>query len=296
MKYVALLRGINVGGNKRMKMADLRDCLEGRDFTHVTTYIQSGNVLFESSRSDVAKLTTVMEKALSTTFHHDVPVFLRSQSQMQKIVRQAPKEWRAGKGLRQNVAFLRAPLTAKSALGRARPEAGRRFHQSRRRSGVHVNADVTARAKPVSQDRGNTDVRQPDDQKLQHVPEDPRPDGGRSVVGADWCRLLSAGSFVPECDLRIRVGGTTSGNVAGHERHDCQHERSDRQRQRIERAHAEQHALDERRQSERRRPTRRQRPPWPVSCHLATTRRMTSLPRAPNAIRMPISGVRSVTV
>ena len=124
MKYVALLRGINVGGNKLMKMADVRDCLEGRDFTHVTTYIQSGNVLFESNGSDVAKLTTLMEKALSGTFHHEVPAFLRSQSQMQKIVTQAPKEWRTGKGLRQNVAFLRAPLTAKSALAELDPKPG----------------------------------------------------------------------------------------------------------------------------------------------------------------------------
>src|SRR5207342_2324417 len=101
---------------------EVRDCLEGRDFTHVTTYIQSGNVLFESNRSDVAKLTTLMEKALSATFHHEVPVFLRSQSQMQKIVTQAPNEWRTGKGLRQNVAFLRAPLTAKSALAELAPK------------------------------------------------------------------------------------------------------------------------------------------------------------------------------
>jgi uncharacterized protein (DUF1697 family) len=123
MKYVALLRGINVGGNKLMKMAEVRDCLEGRDFTHVTTYIQSGNVLFESNRSEVAKLTTLMEKALSGAFHHEVPAFLRSQSQMQKIVTQAPKEWRTGKSLRQNVAFLRA-LTAKSALAELDPKQG----------------------------------------------------------------------------------------------------------------------------------------------------------------------------
>ena len=124
MKYVALLRGINVGGNKLMKMADVRECLEGRDFTHVTTYIQSGNVLFESDRSDVAKLTALMEKALSETFGLDVAVFLRSQAQLKKIVAQAPREWKSGTGLRQNVAFLRAPLTAKRALSEISPKPG----------------------------------------------------------------------------------------------------------------------------------------------------------------------------
>jgi uncharacterized protein (DUF1697 family) len=124
MKYVALLRGINVGGNKLMKMADVRDCLEGRDFKHVTTYIQSGNVLFESNGSSVAQLTTLMEKALSATFHHEVPVFLRSQSQLQKIVTRAPKEWRTGTSLRQNIAFLGAPLTAARALAELDPKPG----------------------------------------------------------------------------------------------------------------------------------------------------------------------------
>jgi uncharacterized protein (DUF1697 family) len=124
VKYVALLRGINVGGNKLMKMADVRECLEGRDFTHVTTYIQSGNVLFESDRSDVAKLTALMEKAFSTGFGHEVPVFLLSQAQLKKIVAQAPREWTSGTGLRQNVAFLRAPLTAKRALSEISPKPG----------------------------------------------------------------------------------------------------------------------------------------------------------------------------
>ncbi len=124
MKYVALLRGINVGGKKLMKMADVRDCLEGRDFQRVTTYIQSGNDLFESRRSDVAGLTAAMEKAFATTFGHNVPVFLRSQAQLKKIVMQAPAAWKTGRALRQNVAFLRAPLTAKRALAEIDPKPG----------------------------------------------------------------------------------------------------------------------------------------------------------------------------
>lgn len=124
MKYVALLRGINVGGKKAMKMADVCECLEGRDFQQVTTYIQSGNVLFESGKSDVAGLTAAMEKALSTTFGHEVPVFLRSQVQLKKIVTQSPKEWKTGAPMRQNIAFLRAPVTVKQALAEINPKPG----------------------------------------------------------------------------------------------------------------------------------------------------------------------------
>jgi len=121
VKYVALLRGINVGGRNLVRMADVRDCLEGQDFTRVTTYIQSGNVLFESRSSDAVRLTAVMEKALVTAFGHEVPVFLRSQAQLKRIVSQAPSSWKTGKALRQNVAFLRAPLTAKRALSEIDP-------------------------------------------------------------------------------------------------------------------------------------------------------------------------------
>ncbi len=125
MKYVALLRGINVGGKKLMKMADIRDCLEGRDFTRVTTYIQSGNVLFESDQRDVATLTSTMEKGLSKAFSHEVPVFLRSRVQLKKIVSEAPREWKSSRAaLRQNVAFLRAPLTAKRAVAEIDPRLG----------------------------------------------------------------------------------------------------------------------------------------------------------------------------
>lgn len=124
MNYVALLRGINVGGNKLMKMADVRACLEARAFKHVSTYIQSGNVLFESDKSDAAKLAATMEKAFAAMFGHEVPVFLRSQAQLKKIVEEAPTEWKTSKSLRQNVAFLRAPLTATRVLTDVDPKPG----------------------------------------------------------------------------------------------------------------------------------------------------------------------------
>jgi len=54
MKYVALLRAINVGGRNLIRMADLRACLEVRKFERVSTYIQSGNILFDSDVVDAA--------------------------------------------------------------------------------------------------------------------------------------------------------------------------------------------------------------------------------------------------
>lgn len=56
-RFVALLRGINVGGNNIIKMADLKTCFEEMGFANVVTYIQSGNVLFDSNETDQLKLT-----------------------------------------------------------------------------------------------------------------------------------------------------------------------------------------------------------------------------------------------
>jgi uncharacterized protein (DUF1697 family) len=116
MKYVALIRAINVGGRNLMRMSDVRACLEAREFQRVSTYIQSGNILFESNVSNVTALTTALERAFSETFDHSAGVFVRSQRQMQKIVVDAPKEWKKGATLRRNVAFLRKPLTAGKAV------------------------------------------------------------------------------------------------------------------------------------------------------------------------------------
>ena len=124
MKYVALLRAINVGGRNLMSMSAVRACLEQREFECVSTYIQSGNILFESDVSDVSTLAATIEQALGETFGHTAPVFLRSHRQMKKIVAEAPKEWKTGATLRRNVAFLRKPLTASKAVAAIEPKPG----------------------------------------------------------------------------------------------------------------------------------------------------------------------------
>lgn len=69
IQYLALLRGINVGGKNIIKMVDLKACFEEMDLSDVTTYIQSGNVVFASTETDSAKLTDKIEKTLSKRFN-----------------------------------------------------------------------------------------------------------------------------------------------------------------------------------------------------------------------------------
>ena len=66
--HVALLRGINVGGRNKVPMADLREVVTSLGHTGVTTYIQSGNVLFSTADTDTAKLAAALESAIGERF------------------------------------------------------------------------------------------------------------------------------------------------------------------------------------------------------------------------------------
>lgn len=116
-KYVALLRGINVGGNNIIKMVDLKACFEQMGFTDVTTYIQSGNVLFSANEEDAAQLTKKIEQALSKTFAYKSSVVLITQAQLNKVINEAPHGFgKDAMAYRYDVLFLKKPLTAKEAM------------------------------------------------------------------------------------------------------------------------------------------------------------------------------------
>lgn len=108
MKYVALLRGINVGGKNLVTMESLRKKFESLGFMAVSTYINSGNVLFES-KDPATKINLQVEKAL------DYCVVVRSQSQLKKVLEQAPKVWKE-EDVRKYVAFIKEPLTADEVI------------------------------------------------------------------------------------------------------------------------------------------------------------------------------------
>lgn len=116
-RYVALLRGINVGGKNLIKMTDLKASFETLGLQDVNTYIQSGNVLFSSDESDVAKLIAQIESALSKTFNYKSRLVLRSRQQMKAIVTNAPKGFGTKvDAYRYDVIFLKGPLTAAKAM------------------------------------------------------------------------------------------------------------------------------------------------------------------------------------
>ena len=78
-RYVALLRGINVGGKNLIPMPALKAAFEEHGFDDVRTYIQSGNVVFSTPTSSQVTLTREIERTISTTFaHYEASVVLRS--------------------------------------------------------------------------------------------------------------------------------------------------------------------------------------------------------------------------
>jgi uncharacterized protein (DUF1697 family) len=87
--YAALLRAVNVGG-RSLAMAELRTLFDDLGFGEVSTYLQSGNVVFRSRASDERKLQRTIEKAILERFGIEVPVMLRSHTELTKILRTNP--------------------------------------------------------------------------------------------------------------------------------------------------------------------------------------------------------------
>jgi uncharacterized protein (DUF1697 family) len=123
--YVSMLRGINLGGHKKIKMDQLRASFEALGFEQVKTYIQSGNVVFKTAKASPGALCSKIEAKIIADFGHSVSVVVRTADEMKQIVANNPflKE----KGIdpdKLHVMFLsRAP--ERSALEQLRGLASR---------------------------------------------------------------------------------------------------------------------------------------------------------------------------
>jgi uncharacterized protein (DUF1697 family) len=104
--YVALLRGINVGRNNRIAMADLREVLGSLGHERIRTHILSGNAIFSSGRRGVPGLESELERALSDRFKLDVRVLIRTAAELAAIVDRNPLPAAASDGSRFFVLFL----------------------------------------------------------------------------------------------------------------------------------------------------------------------------------------------
>lgn len=105
--HISLLRGINVGGNTTIAMAELKKVYESLSFKNVRTYLNSGNVLFESESTDASAI----EKAIEKKFGHNVTVLLREPRDLKRIIESNPFRHKKADPATLHVAFLSLPVS-----------------------------------------------------------------------------------------------------------------------------------------------------------------------------------------
>lgn len=106
MIYVALLRGINVGGNNKVEMKRLKAAFERAGMKNVITYINSGNIIFEDESVPAGKLADVLEGIIKDEFGLEIRVLLKDIKTMRTIVGALPDEWQNNDVMRCDVLFL----------------------------------------------------------------------------------------------------------------------------------------------------------------------------------------------
>lgn len=121
--YISLLRGINVGGHKQIRMEELRGVYAAAGLTQVKSYLQSGNVVFDSPETDPASLTATLEAAIAAAFGHAVTVILRRPADLQRVYTGNPfLTARTEDTSKLHVVFLGAPPDASATAALAVPD------------------------------------------------------------------------------------------------------------------------------------------------------------------------------
>lgn len=122
-RYVALLRGVNVGGRNMVSMKELKASFEELGFKQVSTYINSGNILFQSGSSDPRKLETKIDQMLMRDYELKGGTVVRSLDELAKLVKTIEATWpRPDANWRYNVIFLRHTIDSKKVLEQLQPK------------------------------------------------------------------------------------------------------------------------------------------------------------------------------
>jgi uncharacterized protein (DUF1697 family) len=123
-RYIALLRGVNVGGTNKVVMSKLRSAFGCEGFRNVSTYINSGNVIFDSDM-DASAVKSASEETIKKSLGLNVPVGIFTAGELKDAVEHAPEWWGSDPGSKHNVIFVIPPATAEEVmakLGETKPE------------------------------------------------------------------------------------------------------------------------------------------------------------------------------
>ena len=115
MQYIALLRGINVGGNRKVEMKRLRELFESMGCTNVSTYLNSGNVLFELG-TNKTKPAQEIQSRLKKEFGFEIQTLVKSKKEIKTIANSIPDSWKNDSEQKSDVAFLFDEINSKDIL------------------------------------------------------------------------------------------------------------------------------------------------------------------------------------
>jgi len=124
MRYVALLRGINVGGANKLSMPDLKAAFEDAGMTEVTTYINSGNVLFSADDGDRQHLVETLQGAVRARGSVAADVQLRDLGELESIVGAIPDTWVNDDTMKCDVVFLQPDVDRPELIDELGPRPG----------------------------------------------------------------------------------------------------------------------------------------------------------------------------
>ena len=119
MKYIALLRGINVGGKNKVFMEDLKACFEKAGFLNTMTYINSGNVIFDSDKQSTKKLIKKCEEIIAEEFKFPISVAVIEVNTLKEALEHAPQWWGDDPDSKHNAIFVIQPATAEEVAAEA---------------------------------------------------------------------------------------------------------------------------------------------------------------------------------
>jgi len=123
--YIALLRGINVGGQNLIKMEALKQCFVAMGFSEVKTYIQSGNVIFKTQQIDKTALIEIIENQLLKTFSVEIKTALFTANEWMEIIKNAPENFGTEPDkFRYDVWFLLPSITVDEIVPNVRLREG----------------------------------------------------------------------------------------------------------------------------------------------------------------------------
>lgn len=133
-KYIALLRGINVGGRNKVSMPELKKQFEQNGFNEVKTYINSGNIIFSTNEANEKELKEKCEALIVSRFHLSIPVVIISAADLMTALNHAPSWWDQEKDAKHNAIFVMPPATVDRVfqeVGIIKPEYEKVDHYGR---------------------------------------------------------------------------------------------------------------------------------------------------------------------